>query len=452
MNSDIDFNDFKKVFFFGIGGIGISAVARMFLLEGKIVVGSDISMSEVTDGLVEAGAKIEKGQSLSLVPKDTELLIYTAALENFDAPLLAEIKKLKIPSISYSEALGIISKNKYTIAVSGTHGKTTTTAMIAKVLIDAGLKPTVLVGSILKEYKSNFVMGEGIPDSKNEKIKNGGYFVVEADEYKKSFHSLYPSILVINNIDADHLDFYKDLADIQKAFNELALRVPVDGVIVCNAKDTHTIPALKDVKCQIIDYTEYKKEIPELSVPGEHNRNNASCAYALVSFLGISGEIIKKSLTTFSGTWRRFELKGETKKGTLVYDDYAHNPQKVTAVLQGTREKYPDKKIIAIFQPHLFSRTKSLLKEFSESFSLADEVIILPIYPAREANDPTITSDMLVREVKKNNVKVTLASRFEKAKDLANEMASKGDIILVIGAGDVYKIAEELANEYFLKT
>jgi UDP-N-acetylmuramate--alanine ligase len=457
----------EAVHFIGIGGIGISAIARMLSLEGGSVTGTDISLSEVTAELVKAGAKIKQGQSLADIPKNTDLIIYTAAIEVADPALLKKIKKLKIPSLSYSEALGIYSKTKKTIAISGTHGKTTTTAMLATILMKAKTSPNVIVGSLLTETKTNYVAGKG------------EYLVVEADEYRRSFLSLHPQILLINNIDADHLDYYKDLKDVQSAFRELAKRVPKNGFVICNLNNKNVLPVVKNIKAKVVDYSQTDIKGLKLPLPGEHNRQNAQAALTIAKILGMDERVARKALENFQGTWRRFEYKGQMKSGALVYDDYAHNPQKVEAVILGAREMYPRKKIKIVFQPHLFSRTKSLLQEFAKALSLADEVILLPIYPAREAFDPTISSEMVADATcllchprtggdpvskEKNRgwipasagMTVGEGSNFKKEKmvsvlksfnDVENYLrktATKNDVILIVGAGDVYKISEEI--------
>ncbi len=425
----------KKIYFIGIGGIGISAIARLLLLEGKKVSGSDISLSEVTDELVNEGAIIIEGQSLDDIPIDTELIIFTAAIEVADQDLYKKIKKLNIPSLSYSEALGIISSSKKTIAISGTHGKTTTTAMIAKILMEAKIDPSVIIGSMFLETKTNYVAGLG------------EYLVVEADEYRRSFLSLHPYILIINNIDADHLDYYKDLADVQSAFYELAMRVPSDGLIICNTEDLNVKPVIKDVKCKIIDYTKINFNGVTLKFPGEHNRQNAKVALTVAEALGVEEQLAKKALSNFSGTWRRFEYKGKMKNEALVYDDYAHNPQKVEAVIAGTREMYPNKKIIVVFQPHLFSRTKILLREFSRVFNVADKIILLSIYPAREAFDPSVSSEILANEIIKFSGKINGEVDVKNKEEVLREVekiTDKNSIVLFIGAGDIYKLSEQL--------
>lgn len=453
----------SRIYFIGIGGIGISAIARMFLMQGKRVSGSDRDENKVTEELKKAGAIVFHGHKKENVPSDCDLVIYTNAIGP-DNPELIEAKRRGLKMLSYPETLGLVSKEKYTIAVSGTHGKTTTTAMIAKVLIDAGLDPTVIVGSLIGS--TNFIMGKS------------KYLVVEADEYKKSFHNLSPSILVINNIDVDHLDFYKDLADIQDSFLYLAKKIPKDGFLICNTKLPNLQPIIKNVQCKVIDYSEM--ELTEkLLVPGEHNRQNAKTALAVAGVLRVNHDQAVSSLKQFSGTWRRFEFKGKTKSGALVYDDYAHNPQKVKAALQGARELYPDKKIIVVFQPHLFSRTKLLLNEFAESFGEADEVILAPIFPAREAFDPTISSEMLAEAIKDHLPSKTRDSSLNKEESQAGSSAggissfskeechsddevvlsfpdfdsitthlksslSPNDVLITMGAGEQYKIGEAL--------
>jgi UDP-N-acetylmuramate--alanine ligase len=408
------------------------------------VSGSDRDQTKVTDELAKAGAKIFIGHARENIPADCDLVIYTVAIPA-DNPEFMEAKKREIKMLTYPQTLNLISKEKYTIAISGTHGKTTVTAMIAKIMIDNGLDPTVIVGSLLKDIAgaktdSNFVAGKS------------KYLVVEADEYKKSFHNLEPSILVINNIDADHLDFYKDLADIQNSFLELAQRVPKDGFLICNTKLPNLQPVIKGVKparpsgaggCQVVDYNEMVLK-KKLLIPGEHNRQNAKAAMALASVLGINNNKSELSLEKFTGTWRRFEYKGKTAKGALVYDDYAHNPQKVKAALQGARELYPHEKIVVVFQPHLFSRTKLLLNEFATAFNDADEVMLTPIFPAREPFDPSISSEILAEKIRKNNRNVNAYQSFELIEKHLKTHLQPGNILITMGAGEQYKIGENL--------
>lgn len=438
----IDLNNIKRAHFVGIGGIGISSIARMFLLKGKKVSGSDMSESEVVRELVKLGAKIKLGHKKENLDPKTDLLIHSIAVPE-NNPELVKAKKLGIKVLTYPETLGLISKNHYTVAIAGTHGKTTTTAMTAKVFIDAGLKPTAIVGSLLKDEGSNFIAG------------SSEYFIVEACEYKRSFLNLNPKILAITNIDNDHLDYYKNLKEIQKAFSELAAKIPQDGFLVCNPNDSKIKPILKSAKCQIVDYTKVKDDF-KLQFPGKHNKENAKVAFAVGRIIGTAEKKILKSLKNFSGTWRRFDFKGTTKNRTLVYDDYAHHPTEVKATLASFKEKFPTKKLIVIFQPHLFSRTKLLLDDFAKSFKNADEIIVAPIYAAREKIDESINSSMLAEKIKsrsrafgslrgKQNGKPVLAlENFEKISDYLIDNTGKNDLIITMGAGDIYKVGERL--------
>ena len=427
---NVDLSKIKKAHFTGVGGIGVSAIARMMLAEGKIVSGSDTSDSAIIDELRKLGAKIFIGHSADNVANDVDLLVYTLAV-TADNPELKKAVELGVPTFSYPEMLGLISKNKYTIAVSGAHGKTTTTAMTAKILINAGKDPTVIVGSLLKDQGSNFVAG------KSE------YFVVEACEYKKSFLNLNPKIIVIANIDNDPLDYYGNLENIKKAFGEFAAKLPEDGYLVCDPNDENLKDIIKNTNGKIIDYTKVKNNF-NLKIPGEHNIKNAQVAVAVAEILGVDFKKAKNYLESFEGTWRRFEYKGETKNGVLVYDDYGHHPTEIKATLKGARELYPKNKIIAVFQPHLYSRTKNHLAEFGKSFKDADLVAVSPIYAAREKNDSSINSEMLAEEIKKNNKTAICFNSFSEIENYIIANADKNSIVITMGAGDVYKISTNL--------
>ncbi|MDQ3014286.1 MAG: UDP-N-acetylmuramate--L-alanine ligase [bacterium] len=428
---EIDFTKYKKVYFIGIGGIGVSALARMMMLEGKDVSGSDRSPSEITTELLKEGATIFYEQKAENINSLIELVIYTVAIPE-DNPELVKARELGIPAITYPQALGVISSHKYTIAVAGTHGKTTTTAMMAKVLMDAKLDPTVVVGSLLNDTQSNFVAGKG------------NILIAEACEYKRSFLNLHPSILVITNIDDDHLDYYKDIEDIKSAFIELILKIPADGYLVCDLEQPHIAEVAKKAKCTVVDYELFGDVNLKLKVPGEHNLNNAAAVLAVADTLGLKRKDVHTSLEAFSGTWRRFEHKGETKWGATVYDDYGHHPTEVKATLKGAREMFPQKKITVIFQPHLYSRTKQHLKEFGEAFGDVDSVIIAPIYAAREPNDPSISADMVAAEINAHHVSAMAFPSIEAIENHIKTSGTKGEVIMTMGAGDIYLLGEKL--------
>ncbi len=421
----------KNIHFIGIGGIGISAIARMFLLEGKKVSGSDMSDSKAVKELEKFGAKIHIGHFAENIPKDTDLVIYTIAIDK-NNPELKEAIKRNIKILTYPESLKEVSKNKYTIAVSGTHGKTTTTAMIAKIMIDAGLDPTVIVGSFLKGHESNFIAGKS------------KYFVVEACEYRRSFLNIKPTIALITNIDNDHLDYYKDIKDIQNAFGEFILEVDKNNYVVADINNKAVSPVLKGIKANIINSKDFFEKDLKLKIPGEHNKEDASFALAIAQILGIDKSKAIKSLEEFTGTWRRFEYKGETKNGVLIYDDYGHHPTEIKATLSGAREFFGKKKIFVAFQPHLYSRTKILLNDFATAFGDADEILVAPIFAAREKFDPSITSEILVDKIKR--AKALSFNNFSEIENYLSKKLKKDDVLITIGAGDIYKVGENLLS------
>ena len=436
---ELDLSKIKNVHFIGIGGIGISAIARMMLHDGKVVTGQDMQDGQVVQELIKAGIEVKIGQSYENIPNDVDLIVYTIAIDTYDPELKGKLEKqADIPIRSYPQMLDIISRDKYTIAVSGTHGKTTTTAMIAQVLSDNGNDPTVIVGSLLVGSKSNFIAG------KSE------YFVVEACEYRRSFLNINPKVLVITNIDEDHLDYYKDIEDIKSAFHEMVMKLPSDGFVICDPEDKNIADVIKDINAKVINYKQFFNENLKLKIPGIHNKKDAACAIASLSVLDISKEISEKYLANFPGTWRRFEFKGKLKNGVFVYDDYAHHPTEIMATLEGFRELYPKKegwKIHVIFQPHLFSRTKLLLNEFAQSFKDTDEVIILPIYYAREEDDGTISSKILADKINKNTKNAKAFSNFdevEKYSKIELMYMDDKDIIVTMGAGEAFKIGDRL--------
>jgi len=408
----IDFTKIKKVFFIGIGGIGISALAKMMKVRGMEVSGVNDEEGKTVDSLRNLGIEVLSKTVFDSRDKfpEADLYVYSDAWLYRGPEIIDAAKATGKPTLSYFEALGEISKNYKTIAISGTHGKTTTTAMVAEVLVDAELDPTVLVGSFVKRFGSNFRPG------------NGDYLVVEADEYNRHMLNFHPYIGAVTNIEADHLDSYKDLDDIKDAFKQF----------------------LSQSENKITDYLEYLTKVPKLSVPGEHNRQNAAVALAVADVLGIDLDSAQKSLANFAGTWRRLEKRGESN-GVIIYDDYAHHPTEVRASLQALKEQYPNQRIITIFQPHMYSRTRALFDEFVKCFADADEVYLLPIFYAREDPDPTVSSAKLAEEIAKLGQKVQDFSDFDGAFSYFKDYDfKKGDIFVTMGAGEAYKVAEEV--------
>ncbi|MEK7185353.1 MAG: UDP-N-acetylmuramate--L-alanine ligase [Patescibacteria group bacterium] len=453
MTSDLDLQKIKRVHFIGIGGIGISAIAHMMLLDGKIVSGSDVAESPITRALAEAGAKVTIGQKAENISEAfgtdfgtdfsaERLVVYTVAIKE-DNPELVEVRRCRLMALTYPQMLAVVSREKFTIAVAGSHGKTTTTAMIAKILIDAGLNPTVIVGSLMKSSGTNFVIGKS------------KYFLVEACEYSRSFLNLHPNISVITNIDDDHLDYYGDIAGVQKGFREFAELLPADGTLVCELEGANMRAVVAGagsvgdagLAAQVSDYSKISDaEMPKLKVPGEHNVKNAKAALVVARLLGVSDESATRSLAEFSGTWRRFDFLGTTKSGTLVYDDYAHHPTEIRATLESVRKLFPDRKLTLIFQPHLYSRTKEHLEDFAHCFGGAESgvenLFIAPIYAAREPADPSISSEILAEKIRTAGVFNGQVKTFADFAAIEAELKiSSSDIIMTMGAGDINSVA-----------
>lgn len=418
----------KKIYIVGIGGIGLSALAQLYLHEGASISGSDRSESPTTELLRAKGVEVFIGHDAAQMPKETELLVYSDSVRG-DNPERMRAKELGIQQKSYFEALGEITKKYKVIAIAGAHGKTTTTAMTIEVLEDGGLDPTAIVGSLRAKTKSNFRAGEG------------GYFVVEADEYLRHFLNFTPHILVITNIEADHLDYYKDLADIQSAFRELAQKVPNDGFVVCDINSITLQPVIKDLACTVVDYKKYfEPELPLKVLP--LHRINAAAVLAVADILAIPVNVAKKALAEFSGTWRRFEYKGITARGAVVYDDYGHHPTEIATTLKSVRQQFPDKRIVVAFHPHLYSRTKIFMSEFAKAFMDADEVIVAPIFAAREEPDPSVSSEILAERIGKEGRYAKALGSLSAVADYIRNETKEGDIVVTMGAGDIYKAGE----------
>lgn len=413
----------------GVGGIGMSALAQLIALRGEQVSGSDREVSPTTELLESKGITVAIGQKEENVPEDTDLLIYTAAVPE-NNPERLRASELGIPQVSYFEALGSVSEEKRTVAIAGTHGKTTTTGMLARILKDAGVEPSAVVGSIVQDFGSNYLPG------------TSDVFVVEACEYQRHFLTLAPEVLVITNIEFDHTDYYHDLADVQAAFRALIQKVPAHGSIVTDVDHPHINPLLEGVRAHVVDYT--KEPAYELRAPGVFNQMNARAAAAAARVVapGIDEGTIIAALADFHGTWRRFEYKGTTSTGATVYDDYAHHPTAISETLRALRGKTEGRVFVA-FHPHLYSRTRDLMDGFARAFGDADEVLIAPIYPAREVDDGTVSSELLAQRIRAEGVQARALS-FDDIQAVLRREPVAGDVVMTMGAGDIYKVANAL--------
>jgi len=466
---NIDLNKIKKIHFIGIGGIGLSAIARFMKEKNKEVSGSDLSHSLMTDKLEKLGIKIKIGQSEENISQDMDLIIYTTAVPK-NNPELKKVRELGIKTITYPESLGLVFNDKYGIAVCGTHGKSSVSAMAGLLLDDARLDPSIIVGSIVPRYDSNLRVGKS------------KYFLAEACEYERSFLNLDPKIIILNNIELDHTDYYKNLKDMRSAFEEFISHLPEDGILICNGDDNEVRKFIKLKVHKVISFgfnennnvrgcdirfesgmTKFNvsydnKDLGEfiLKVPGKFNIYNALGVISLGLTLEIPVEIIKKSLVNYSGIWRRFEIKGEYKKA-LVISDYAHHPTAVKATIEATKNFYPGKRILAVFQPHQHNRTKELYKDFLNSFDDADVVILSEIFDVagrEEKKDQSVSSLDLVKDIKRRrhsrmspaDDSIFYAKDLKDTRKLIDEKIKPDDVLLIMGAGDIYKIADDLVE------
>lgn len=428
----IRLGDIRKAHFIGIGGIGMSGLARLFLHEKKVVSGSDRTPSDITRALISEGVSFFESQEASNVSEDLDLVVYTEAMPK-DHEELVRAREYNIPTVNYFEALGMIANEYYLIAIAGSHGKTTTTAMLIDIFEEAGYDPSAIVGSLRAKTKSNYRAGKS------------KYFIVEACEYRRDFLSLTPDILVITNVEHEHVDYYVNLSSVQDAFKEFALQVREGGTIIANLSDPNIGPILQGVTAHIVDYGKYFNPLLPLKVPGIHNEMNAAAALAAADVGGISQNAAENALSHFSGTWRRFEYKGELK-GAKVYDDYGHHPTEITATIHGAQELFPEKRIVLVFQSHTYSRTHTLFEDFRDALSLADKILVLPIYAAREENESGVSHVQLAEAVCGRGKDALAIDTFDEAVRMVKETAQDGDIILVMGAGDITKIASMLIS------
>lgn len=422
-----------RAHFVGVGGIGMSALARLFLGEGKQVSGSDRAPSAITDALTQEGIQFCAAQVAENITPDINLVVYTEAMPHDHEELIAA-RTLGIPTINYFDALGMVANQYRLIAVAGSHGKTTTTAMLIDIFEKAGLDPTAIVGSLRAVTHSNYRKGKG------------SYFIVEACEYKRDFLSLTPDVLVITNIELEHVDYYKTLDEVIAAFREFALQVREGGTIIANLSDAAMQPVIDAVASRgvrVVNYTKHVDPLMSLQVPGMHNRLNAAAAMAAAEACGITPEVAKAALADFRGTWRRFEYKGEVH-GAKIYDDYGHHPTEIVATIKGARELYPERTLTLIFQSHTYTRTDALFNDFVHALALADRVCVLPIYAAREKNESGITHEALAQAVAASQPATHAYDSFEAVIAAVRPTLSEKDLVLVMGAGTITRVADML--------
>lgn len=455
--------DFKKpmhIHFIGIGGISMSGLASILLNQHFKVSGSDAHESELTKQLEAEGAILYYGQRASNLDDTPDLVVYTAAIHPDNPEYAAAVAK-QIPMLSRAELLGQMMHNfKTPVAISGTHGKTTTTSMTSYIFLEADMDPTISVGGILDAIGGN--------------IRVGGHdtFLTEACEYTNSFLHFFPKISVILNIDADHLDFFKDLDDIRHSFRKFAQLLPDDGTLIVNSEIEHLDQLTKGLTCKIVTYgmdassNYYASNITfdefahpsfdcykgdtllghfVLHVPGIHNVSNALASIALADQMGVSMEHTRIGLEKFGGTKRRFEKKGEIG-GVTIIDDYAHHPTEIEATLHAAHN-YPHKKLWCVFQPHTYTRTKALMDDFAKALTLADHVVLADIYAARETDTLGISSSMLAEKVNALGGCADYFDSFDKIETCLLENCKPGDVLITMGAGDVVKIGEKLLGE-----
>ncbi len=421
-----------RIHFIGIGGIGVSSLARYFLAKGDKISGSDVAESELIRSLENEGIKIAIGtHSAKNVEDGTDLVIHSPAVGK-NNPEMKKAKKEGIEVMSYPEALGKLTEKHYTIAVSGTHGKSTTTAMLALIMVEAGMDPTVIIGTKLKEFGgSNFRMGRS------------EYLLIEADEYKESFLNYHPKMIVLTNIDKDHLDHYGTMGRIMDAFRSYFRNLQKGGEIVANEDDPNTVEALKGrkgVKYYSLENPEAKAIKKILKVPGKHNISNALAAHEAGTTLGLESEKIISSLSRYEGSWRRFDRFETGYKGIVLISDYAHHPTEVEKTLEAAREAYPEKRLICLFQPHQQKRTEYLFEDFAKVLKAApvDKIILADIYgvAGRESAGSKVSSQKLAEASGRN---VLYKGNAKEAGRYVEKTTKEGDVIIVMGAGDIYE-------------
>lgn len=445
----------KKAYFIGIGGIGMSALARLLQHRSIQIVGSDQFHSELIDELEREGISIQQGENPEkFLACDVDLVVYSEAIPlNHDELLYA--KKLNIPCLSYPEVLGLVSGHYRTIAVCGAHGKSTTTSMLGLAMEACGLDPTVIVGTK--------VPGWGW---KNIRIGGSPWLVIEACEYRRSFMQLKLYAAIVLNIDEEHLDYYRDIDDCRLAFHDFIRLVPQDGLVIGNGEDVNILEIIKDFDTKVALYSSVQESADyfyrngnvmhwgdslgmlKLQIPGDHNIMNALSVIGLIHQLNFPLNSCFNALNDFSGTWRRFQHIGILPHNIDVYDDYAHHPTEIQATLKAARLSFPKRRIVCIFQPHQYNRTKKLFSKFMRAFDNADEVIIPNIYEVRDTRQDieSVSVDAFVNTLLHHHKSVKNGDGFAKTLNYLRKSLQPDDVVFTMGAGDVYEISKELVS------
>ncbi len=446
----------KIIHLIGIGGIGVSGLAKILLYKGKKVSGSDNNYSHIIKELKNMGVKIYLKQKEENIEKNIDLIIHSQAILP-DNPEYKRAKELNIPILSYPQAVGELMREKRGIAIAGTHGKTTTSSLIVNLLHTLNFSPTFLIG------------GE-IINLGNSGVGNGEFLIVEACEYKRSFLNYCPEIEVITNIEKDHLDYYKDINDIKKAFYQFTQNIKPNGILIFCKEDKNLREIIKKVNVKTISYGLYSGDLKILNFKltgrktefecyykekklgklrmnlwGKHNILNSLAAVGVGIYLGLSWKEIKKGLESFKGVHRRCEILGE-KNGITIIDDYGHHPTEIKSTIECIKTVFPNRRLIVIFQPHQYSRTRFLLKDFAKSFYNADKVVVPDIYFVRDSliEKKLINAEVLVEKIRKNGKEAIYLPTFKEIVEYLDEIKKKGDIILTIGAGPIDKVAKQI--------
>ena len=459
----LDFNKPIHVYFSGIGGISMSGLAQLLRSRGFQVSGSDRSASSITDALAADGINVIIGQKKENITPDIDLVVFTAAIRP-DNPEYIAVMENGIPHINRSVLLGQIMRGyKNPVAVSGTHGKTTTTSMISEIMMAAGTDPTLSIGGILDSIGGNVRIG------------HSDYFAAEACEYTNSFLDMFPGIGIILDIDADHLDFFKDLADIRRSFRKFAQLIPEDGALIINTQIPDVEEITEGLRCAVIlygpdDKADYwpenitydkfaratytlcsrssdgtvQRQTITLGVPGEHNVYNSMAAAAAADYLGIDRAHTAAALKGYTGTERRFQILG-TRNGFTVIDDYAHHPTEIEATLR-TALNYPHRELWCVFQSHTYTRTKALMDEFARALTLADHVILAKIYPARETDNLGISSHTLADRIRQLGHPCLCMDSFEEIEDYLLQNCQSDDLVITMGAGNIDEVGHNLVS------